>query len=253
MQLAFITGFSASGRNLSKIGGLGWRSLKKTKLLLIECNRVFREYLEERLRHEPDLDIFSSSVDAQELRATIQTSNPELVLLDRRAFADDGSRVLGFLRQDLPNAKLVLMDVHPSDTQTRDFLRRGVSGIVLRHASMDDLLKTIRSVSEGFRILPPGLPQTLITQLLEGEFQGKGSGGTAPSGLTTRELQVAKLIAAGFSNKAIANQLNISTATVKSHVRLILTKLEVETRLQVALLITNQRDHQVRSPSSTKD
>ena len=129
---------------------------------------------------------------------------------------------------------MIVMDLLPVQADIVAFVREGASGFILKDATFDDFLETIRSVAAGAKVLPPSLTGSLFSQIVE---QVVDQGKTDLIGavrMTKREREVVDLIAEGLSNKEIAQRLNIATYTVKSHVHNILEKLALHTRLQVA-------------------
>ena len=134
----------------------------------------------------------------------------------------------------MPEAKIIVMDLLPVHEDIVEFVHAGVSGFVMKDATLDDLAQTIRSVANGAHVLPPQMTGTLFSQIardavVKGRAQVLGS-----VRMTTREREVIALIAEGMSNKEIASRLHIATHTVKSHVRNIMEKLTLHTRLQIA-------------------
>lgn len=125
------------------------------------------------------------------------------------------------------------MDLLPSHEDIRNFVEAGVAGFILKDASVEELKETIRAVAGGAEILPTSVTHALFSQIANHAIK---RGPQADDGirLTSREREVLDLIAEGLSNKAIASRLHISTHTVKSHVRNIMEKLTLHTRLQLA-------------------
>ena len=128
-----------------------------------------------------------------------------------------------------------------------EFVKEGVSGFILKDATFDDFVGTIRSVAAGASVLPPSLTGSLFSQIIE-KVAGEGKVSLIESvRMTKREREVIELIAEGLSNKEIAQQLNIATYTVKSHVHNILEKLALHTRLQVASYAHTQGNTKTQS------
>ena len=128
------------------------------------------------------------------------------------------------------------MDVLPVHEDIVEFVHAGVSGFILKDATRDDLVNTIRAVAQGAHVLPPQMATTLVSHR---ERRGPPRGRPEALGvrMTPREREVINLIAGGLSNKEIATRLVISTDTVKSHVRNIMEKLMLHTRLQIAAYV----------------
>jgi two-component system NarL family response regulator len=133
-----------------------------------------------------------------------------------------------------------MMDVIPVNEEIMDLVNAGVSGFVLKEASFDEFVATIRSVAAGEKVLPPRLTESLFAQIARvamerGDRQGEGEERTLEDvRMTRREREVIDLIGEGLSNKEIAQRLNIAAHTVKSHVRNVMEKLTLHTRLQIA-------------------
>jgi DNA-binding NarL/FixJ family response regulator len=127
------------------------------------------------------------------------------------------------------------MDLIALQADVFEFVQAGVSGFILKDASIADFLKTIRSVYQGLQVLPPNLTGSLFSQIVENAInESKPSAIVESTRMTEREKQVIALIADGSTNKEIAQNLHLSTYTVKSHVHNILEKLALHTRVQIA-------------------
>jgi DNA-binding NarL/FixJ family response regulator len=126
------------------------------------------------------------------------------------------------------------MDLLPVHEDIVEFVHVGVSGFIMKDATLDDLVTTIRSVAGGAHVLPPQMTGSLFSQIAR-DAVTKGRPDVLESvRMTPREREVINLIAEGLSNKEIASTLHIATHTVKSHVRNIMEKLTLHTRLQIA-------------------
>ena len=121
-----------------------------------------------------------------------------------------------------------------------EFVNAGVAGFILKDATFEDFIGTIRSVADGARVLPPRMTGSLFSQIAEVAVRRGSESALEAVRMTPREREVIALIAAGMSNKEIAKRLNIATDTVKSHVRNVMDKLALHTRLQIAAYAHNQ-------------
>jgi DNA-binding NarL/FixJ family response regulator len=199
---------------------------------LIEDNHLVRQGISSLLSQSPDLEVVvaAGSGDTERLRA----ANPGVILLDLGLRSADSLRLTQKVRQELPEARIIVMDLLPVHEDIVDFVHAGVAGFILKDATLDDLLRTIRSVAEGEHVLPPPLTSTLFSQIAR-DAVVRGRPVVLDSvRMTPREREVIGLIADGLSNKAIGAELRISPHTVKSHVRNIMEKLALHTRLQIA-------------------
>jgi DNA-binding NarL/FixJ family response regulator len=161
--------------------------------------------------------------------------NLNIVLLDLGLRNQNSLQIVKLTKQHFPEIKLIAMDLIPLQADVFEFIRAGVSGFILKDASVNDFLKTIRSVSQGVQVLPPNLTGSLFSQIVEYALNGSKPSEVIESiRMTKREKQVIELIADGSTNKEIAQKLHLSPYTVKSHVHNILEKLALHTRIQIA-------------------
>jgi len=138
------------------------------------------------------------------------------------------------IRDAAPTAKVVMMDLIPVNGEIIEFVNAGVCGFVLKDATFEEFVATIRAVAAGEKVLPPRLTESLFSQIAQ-EVDGRGREHVLEDvRMTRREREVIELIGEGLSNKEIAQRLNIATHTVKSHVRNVMEKLALHTRLQIA-------------------
>lgn len=199
---------------------------------LIEDNRLVREGLTALLNQVPDLTVVAGqdSGDTSSLRRL----NPHVVLLDLGLRKGDSVRVAQEVKRDCPDSKVVVMDLLPVHEDIVEFVHAGVSGFIMKDATLDDLAHTIRSVADGAHVLPPPMTGTLFSQIAKDAVSRSRPELLDAVRMTPREREVINLIAEGLSNKEIASRLHIATHTVKSHVRNIMEKLTLHTRLQIA-------------------
>lgn len=206
---------------------------------LIEDNRLVREGIEDLLNQLPGFEVVlsASRVDTEAL----QTAGPDVVLLDLSLRSGDSLRATGRVKEALPDTRIVLMDLLPIQDEIVEWVRAGVSGFVMKDASLEEVAGTLQSVAAGNDVLPPSVPGSLFTQIAR-EAVSKGDSDVLDSvRLTPREREVVSHVAEGMSNKEIATELRITTHTVKSHVRNVMEKLTLHTRLQIAIYAHGQK------------
>jgi len=209
--------------------------MSKIQLILVEDNRLLREGLTAMLNEQPDIKVVAAFGNGREavLKAT-QELKPQIILLDLGLKGQNSLRLVEWVRKASPEVKVIVMDLLPVQADIVAFVREGASGFLLKDATFDDFLETIRSVAAGAKVLPPSLTGSLFSQIVEQVVQQGKVDLIGAVRMTKREREVVDLIAEGMSNKEIAQQLNIATYTVKSHVHNILEKMALHTRLQVA-------------------
>jgi DNA-binding NarL/FixJ family response regulator len=209
--------------------------MAKIRVLLIEDNRLLREGIAAALNDHGDFDVIARSEDGDALRTLKETGKtPDIVLLDLGLEKASSLSLMADLGRELPQVKIVAMDILGDQVDMIEFVKAGGSGFILKSASLDDYADTIKKVAGGENVLPPLLTASLFTQILESAFK---SGGGIPDGalqLTSREREIVDLVSEGLSNKEMAVRLHIATHTVKSHIHNILEKLALNSRLQIA-------------------
>jgi two-component system nitrate/nitrite response regulator NarL len=208
--------------------------MTKIRVLLIEDNRLLREGVTAMLNGQPDIRAVSTTGNGDAMEKA-RKHKPQVVLLDLGLRSANSLRVVENIRKEFPGTQVVVMDLIPVQADVVEFVRAGVAGFILKDASLDDFLHTIRSVVKGVKVLPPPLTDSLFSQIVEHALQsGKRRRLIESVRMTKREQDVIDLIASGRSNKEIATKLNIAVHTVKSHVHNILEKLAIHSRLEVA-------------------
>lgn len=225
--------------------------MSRIRVLLIEDNRLLREGITKMLNAEADIRVVSSSGNGDALQKAKELA-PDVVLLDLGLKNQNSLTVVGSIKKQFPEAHVVVMDLVPAHAEVAEFVRAGVSGFILKDATLRDFLHTIRSVAKGAKVLPPPMTGSLFSQIVEQAIQGgKIDKLLSAVKMTNREQDVIGHIAEGKSNKEIASALNIAVYTVKSHVHNILEKLALHSRLELATFAHSQEMNKktpMRSP-----
>ena len=199
---------------------------------LIEDNRLVREGITALLNELPDLSVVAATSSAD--LSLLARVNPQVILMDLGLRNGDSLRMAEEVRTAFPEARVIVMDLLPVHEDIVEFVHAGVFGFIMKDATLEDLVTTIRSVADGAHVLPPQMTSSLFSQIArDAVAQGRPEVIEAVR-MTPRERQVINLIAEGLGNKQIAARLHIATHTVKSHVRNIMDKLTLHTRLQIA-------------------
>ena len=208
--------------------------MSKIRVLLIEDNRLLRDGVTKMLNAEEDIKVVSAAGSGEALEKARKTP-PDVVLLDLDLKDQNTLTVVGSVKETFPQTEVIVMDLIPTHTEVVEFVKAGVSGFILKDATLNHFLNTIRSVANGVKVLPPPLTGSLFSQIVELALQsGKGSRLPSSVKMTSREQDVIGLVASGKSNKEIARELNIAVHTIKSHVHNILEKLALHSRLELA-------------------
>jgi len=209
--------------------------MKKIRLLLIEDNRLLREGLTIMLKKQKDINVVDTVGNGENILAIMKKYRPEVLLLDLGLRSRSSLNLVKLVKKNFPSSKVIMMDLIPVQADVFEFVQAGVSGFILKDATVNDFIKTIRSVAKGLQVLPPNLTGSLFSQIVEHAINESNPSTIIDSvRMTKRERQVIELISEGFTNKEIAQNLHLSTYTVKSHVHNILEKLALNTRVQIA-------------------
>ena len=212
----------------------------KINVLLIEENRLLREGIASMLNAHGDFEVVARPEERSPTRQLVGlASSPDVILLDLGLTRKDNRKLMSSIQVEHPDAKIVAMDILPEQVDIVEFVKAGGCGFILKDATLNDYIATIKSVAKGEKVLPSVLTKSLFTQIIENALK---TGGIPDSliRLTSRERDIVALISEGLSNKEIGQRLHIATYTVKSHVHNILEKLALTTRLQIAAFVRRE-------------
>jgi DNA-binding NarL/FixJ family response regulator len=216
--------------------------MKKIRLLLVEDNRLLREGLTVMLKKQQDMHVVETVGNGENIMSIMHRHKPEVVLLDLGLISRNSLNLVKLIKKNFSTAKVIMMDLIPLQADVFEFVQAGVSGFILKDATVNDFLKTIRSVAKGLQILPTNLTGSLFSQIVEQAIhESKPSILIDSVRMTKREREVIELISVGCTNKEIAQKLHLSTYTIKSHVHNILEKLALNTRVQIAKYLHDSR------------
>jgi DNA-binding NarL/FixJ family response regulator len=193
-----------------------------------------RDGLAALLDAQPGFKVVAAAEGANAGLLQVLETKPHVVLVDAALGNNDSHRLVQSVRKEAPKSKVIVMDLLPAQEDIIGFIRAGANGFIVKDATIEDFVKTIRSVAEGADVVPPSLTGTLLSHIVDQAVKHNTAAVLEAVQMTKRERGITDLIAEGLSNKEIAQRLNIATHTVKSHVHNILEKLALHTRLQIA-------------------
>jgi DNA-binding NarL/FixJ family response regulator len=199
---------------------------------IIEDNRLVREGMTDMLNDLPDVKVVLAATSLE--TSMLKETNPRVVLLDVGLQDKNSLRLAETVKKEMADSRVIVMDLLPMHEEIADFVNAGVAGFILKDATFEDFVGTIRSVADGARVLPATMTGTLFSQIARVAVSRGREAALESVRMTQREREVIALIAVGLSNKEIAKRLNIATDTVKSHVRNVMEKLALHSRLQIA-------------------
>lgn len=196
------------------------------RILIADDHFVVRQGLAALLAPRNGMQVVGEAATGKEAVALARTLQPDVILMDMVMPEMEGPEAIALIRQDNPNARILVLTSFGESKQVSAAIQAGALGYLLKDSSPDDLLYAVRSVHRGSLVLT----QDLIVKLIQPQPAA------ALDQLTERETDVLRLLAQGQSNQEIARNLNISMTTVRSHVSNILSKLNVSNRTQAALV-----------------
>jgi len=209
-------------------------AISKIRILLIEDNRILREGIAVMLNKLRDIAVAAVSDGTEDTLTKALAVKPHVVLMDIGLASRHSVNIVESLKKNIPQIKIIGMGLSPAQADIMEFVQAGAEGFILKDASVEEVVVTIRMVAAGETVLPLLMTGSLFSQVADHAL--KNGKKKIPSGIrmTEREKDVMALIAEGMSNKQIGESLNIATFTVKSHVHNILEKLQLQSRLQIA-------------------
>ncbi|RMD69145.1 MAG: response regulator [Gammaproteobacteria bacterium] len=206
------------------------------RILLIDDHALFRMGLRELLSRR-GIEVVDAVGSAREGIAAARALNPDVVLLDLRMPDQDGLEVLKKLREGGVTIPIVMLTTSAEERDVLESLRCGAQGYLLKDMEPDELVAALKDIVAGKKVLAPDLTHVLV-EAVAGETPPAREHPFAE--LTPREQEILALLAEGLSNKMIAKKLGISDGTVKLHVKAILRKLGVHSRVEAAVLAVEQ-------------
>ena len=189
----------------------------KIRVLTVDDHPLFREGIAAVIARQKDMLLAGEATNGQEAIKSFRVILPDITLMDLQMPDMNGIDVIIAIRQEFPNARIIVLTTFLGDAQALRAFKAGATGYLLKNMIRQELLDTIRMVHGGGRRIPPEIAAVLAEHITH-------------DALSDREIEVLKRVASGTSNKIIASQLLVSEATVKSHMKSILAKLHANDR-----------------------
>jgi NarL family two-component system response regulator LiaR len=205
------------------------------RLLIADDHRIVREGLRALFATEPGIELVGEAADGEQAVALARQLRPDVILLDMVMPRKDGLGAIGEIKQDNPQARILVLTSFAEDDKVFPAIKGGALGYLLKDASPAELLTAIRDVYHGEASLHPTIARKLIKELNRPVELPP-----TQDPLTEREVEVLRLVAQGLSNDDIAAKLVVSERTVRTHVSNILDKLHLANRTQATLYALKQ-------------
>lgn len=206
-------------------------------LLLVDDHPLLRKGLSQLIEFEDDLTIIAEASSGAEALTLAEQYDPDLITLDLNMQGMDGLETLKALRAKGISSRIIMLTVSDSDEDVLEAIRSGADGYLLKDMEPEDLLDKLREAAIGRMVISDKLTEILASALKKPTSKHTN----ILSSLTSREYEILKLISKGLSNKLIARELDISDGTVKVHVKHLLKKLNLKSRVEAAVWIINHQ------------
>jgi two-component system NarL family response regulator len=209
------------------------------RVLVVDDHALFRHGLLQVLRTTPDIEVVGEASDASSAIDLAAEWLPDVVLMDVRMPGMNGIEAARRIRAAQPAVRILMLTESEEEDDLYGAVRAGATGYLLKEVAIDEIADAIRAVASGQALVSPMMTTKLLSEFnalsrrVEEEYGGRR--------LTRRELEVLRLIARGLSNKDIAAELVIAENTVRNHVRNILEKLEVRSRVEAAMYAVREK------------
>ena len=209
--------------------------MAKIRVLLADDHQLFREGLVNIIKSQPDFDVVGEASDGLEAIVKAKQLLPDLILMDVTMPVCDGLEATQHIKKDLPSITIVMLTVSDENEKIFESIRNGAQGYLLKSINSQEMLASIRGAVRGEAAITRTLGGRMLTEFRRVSKQAINIPGEDSISLTMREQEVLGLVSKGETNKEIANSLNVSIHTVKSHMRKILAKLHLEKRQEAVL------------------
>ncbi|WP_262347610.1 response regulator [Nocardioides dongxiaopingii] len=203
------------------------------RVLVVDDQQLFRRGLTMLLAVEPGLEVVGEAGDGVEGTQLAETAAPDVVLLDVRMPKRSGIEACRAIKESVPTAKIIMLTVSDEEADLYEAVKSGASGYLLKDSSIEEVAQAIRVVADGQSLISPSMAIKLIDEFKQMSRPERETGPALR--LTERELDVLRLVAQSHSNKEIAARLFISENTVKNHVRNMLEKLQLHSRMEAVM------------------
>jgi DNA-binding NarL/FixJ family response regulator len=211
------------------------------RTLIADDHELFRRGLRMVLDDEPDIDVLGEAGDGESAVAMAREHAPDVVVMDVRMPIKSGIDATRSIKEELPGTKILVLTISDEEDDLYEAIKAGANGYLLKEISIDEIGHAVRSVNGGQSLISPSMASKLLDEfaaMIKKEEQKEQV--PAPR-LTPREMEVLQHVAKGMNNREIAKTLFISENTVKNHVRNILEKLHLHSRMEAVVYAVREK------------
>jgi two-component system NarL family response regulator len=213
----------------------------KLRVLVVDDHALFRRGLQMVLEQEPDIELVGEASDGAEAVEKAQGLMPDVILMDVRMPKRSGIEATTQIKDLLPHVKILMLTISDEEADLYEAIKAGASGYLLKEIPIEEVADAIRSVWAGQSRISPSMASKLLNEFAAmTKTSGEKPDVPAPR-LTDREMEVLKLVAKGMNNRDIAKELYISENTVKNHIRNILEKLHLHSRMEAVVYAVREK------------
>jgi DNA-binding NarL/FixJ family response regulator len=221
--------------------GAPTRQGEPIRVLVVDDHALFRRGLEMVLEQEEDICVVGEAGDGAEALDLARELTPDIVLMDIRMPRRSGISACMAIKDIAPSTKILMLTISDEEADLYEAIKAGASGYLLKEISIDEVATAIRSVAGGQSLISPSMASKLLTEFAAMVRRQDDRQQVPAPRLTERELEVLKLVARGLNNRDIARELYISENTVKNHVRNILEKLQLHSRMEAVVYAVREK------------
>jgi DNA-binding NarL/FixJ family response regulator len=211
------------------------------RVLIVDDHALFRRGLEMVLEQEPDIDVVGEASDGAEALTKAVDGTPDIVLLDVRMPKRGGIDACTAIKDAVPSTKIIMLTISDEEADLYDAIKAGAMGYLLKEISIEEVASAIRAVHGGQSLISPSMASKLLNEFASMIKRGDERQQVPAPRLTDREMEVLRLVAKGMNNRDIAKELFISENTVKNHIRNILEKLQLHSRMEAVVYAVREK------------
>jgi len=211
------------------------------RVLVCDDHALFRRGLQMVLEQEDDLELIGEASDGVEVVAKAQELMPDVILMDVRMPKRSGIQAASDIKDALPHVKILMLTISDEEADLYEAIKAGASGYLLKEIPIEEVADAIRSVWAGQSRISPSMASKLLTEFAAISKASAEKPQMPAPRLTDREMEVLGLVAQGLNNRDIAKQLYISENTVKNHIRNILEKLHLHSRMEAVVYAVREK------------
>ena len=206
------------------------------RVMVVDDHALFRRGMELVLAQEPGMSVVGEASDGAEAVEKARALTPDIVLMDVRMPRRSGLEACRTIHESVPSAKIIMLTISDEEADLYEAIKAGATGYLLKEISIEEVADAIRAVQGGQSLISPSMASKLLTEFATMARKDVEAPPPVPTPrLTDREMEVLTLVAKGMANKDIARQLFISENTVKNHVRNMLEKLQLHSRMEAVV------------------